>query len=512
MTSSSVRSTRTPATLRVERVRKTFGGVTAVDGVDLALAPGQAMAVIGPNGAGKSTLLKLVAGVHHADEGRIYLGEARIDRLPPHKITRRGIALAHQVPRPFAGLTVEDNVRIGGMAAHPQLSRRDIDETLELCGLGEKSKRPAGSLRVLDLKRLEVARALATRPQILMLDEVAAGLVGRELEDAIDLIRRVHDTGISLLLVEHIERVVRELVSNVVVLNWGAQIAEGSPADVARDPEVRRVYLGEAKVETRVAPPVAEDPEAPDVLALDSVTAGYGDMLAVRDVSMRVPAGSIVAVLGANGAGKSTLCSAIMGTVRVRSGSVRAFGADITKEAVHLRARRGLAYCQEGRRIFAELSVYENLAMGAPLSLGKSELAQRLDRVHETFPILAERSRQVAGSMSGGQQQMLAIGRALMADPKLLICDEISLGLAPVAIDALYQALRSVNQQGVAVLLVEQNVHRSLEVAHHATVLSRGRVSYQGDPSKLLNDADLDAAYFGGQEDVAHLVPSSSLT
>ena len=137
MTSSSPRSTRTPATLRVERVRKTFGGVTAVDGVDLALAPGQAMAVIGPNGAGKSTLLKLVAGVHHADEGRIYLGETRIDRLPPHKITRRGIALAHQVPRPFAGLTVEDNVRIGGMAAHPQLSRRDIDETLELCGLGE---------------------------------------------------------------------------------------------------------------------------------------------------------------------------------------------------------------------------------------------------------------------------------------------------------------------------------------------------------------------------------------
>ena len=249
------------------------------------------------------------------------------------------------------------------------------------------------------------------------------------------------------------------------------------------------------------------------MLALDSVTAGYGDMLAVRDVSMRVPARSIVAVLGANGAGKSTLCSAIMGTVRVRSGSVRAFGADITKEAVHLRARRGLAYCQEGRRIFAELSVYENLAMGAPLSLGKSELAQRMDRVQETFPILAERSRQAAGSMSGGQQQMLAIGRALMADPKLLICDEISLGLAPVAIDALYEALQSVNQQGVAVLLVEQNVHRSLEMAHHATVLSRGRVSYQGDPSKLLNDADLDAAYFGGQEDVAHLVPSSlSLT
>ena len=149
-----------------------------MDSVDLALAPGEAMAVIGPNGAGKSTLLKIVAGVHHADEGRIYLGDVRIDRLPPHKITRRGIALAHQVPRPFAGLTVEENVRVGGMAAHPHMSRAEVRDLLELCGLGEKAKRPAGSLRVLDLKRLEIARALATRPQILMLDEVAAGLVG----------------------------------------------------------------------------------------------------------------------------------------------------------------------------------------------------------------------------------------------------------------------------------------------------------------------------------------------
>jgi len=498
--------------LTVASVSKRFGGVHALDGVDLEIAPGEAVAVIGPNGAGKSTLLKLIAGVHKPSTGEIHLGQTRLDRLPAHRITRRGVALAHQVPRPFAGLSVEQNIRVGSMAHRPRMSDAEMNGLLEICGLQEKSKRPASSLRVLDLKRLEVARALATRPRVLMLDEVAAGLVGRELDDAIDMIKRIHATGVSLLLVEHIERVVREIVGRVVVLNWGKPLAAGTPAEVSADPEVRRVYLGES-TETKPTPLKAVATSSrPEVLRLESVTAGYGDMIALREVSMTVREGEIAAVLGANGAGKSTLCAAVVGAVKVRSGAVNAFGEDVTKRPVHLRARSGIAYCQEGRRIFAELSVRENLALGAPLNLGKTELAERLDRVHDTFPILAERGAQAAGSMSGGQQQMLAVGRALMADPRLLICDEISLGLAPVAIDSLYEALRSVNQQGVAILLVEQNVHRSLELAQHATVLSRGRVSYQGDPASLLNDADLDAAYFGTQDDTAQIIPSSSLT
>ena len=210
---------------------------------------------------------------------------------------------------------------------------------------------------------------------------------------------------------------------------------------------------------------------------------------AVDGISCRIAAGESVGYIGANGAGKSTLCSAIMGTVRVRSGRVRAFGADITKEAVHLRARRGLAYCQEGRRIFAELSVYENLAMGAPLSLGKSELAQRLDRVHETFPILAERSRQAAGSMSGGQQQMLAIGRSLLNDNKLLIVDEPTKGLAPRIVREVADAVARAAEQ-VPVLLVEQNLSLVRRVAGQAVVLDAGRVIHTGPALELLDDAE----------------------
>ncbi len=486
--------------LEIRGLRKRFGGVTALDGIDLTVTRGAAVAVIGPNGAGKSTLLKTISGINRPDEGHISFGRHRLDRLPPQRITRLGVALAHQVPRPFGGLTVRDNARVGAMAASPRMHRGELDEILALCQLEAKASRLAGSLRILDLKRLEVARALATRPQLLMLDEVAAGLVGRELDEVIELIRAVHARGVTILLVEHIERVVREIVGQVLVLDWGRPIAQGSPGQIAADPTVRAVYLGDA---TQPAPAQAgQTPSGKDTdaLVLDGVSAGYAGLVALRDFSLRVKAGQIVSVLGANGAGKSTLCATIMGTVPARSGSVHALGKDITRLPVHERARLGIAYCQEGRRVFADLSVAENLALGAPLALSKNELRDRLERVHAVFPVLAERARQRAGTMSGGQQQMLAVGRALMANPSVLICDEISLGLAPVAIDALYEALTRISAQGVTILLVEQNVRRALSMSDHAVVLSRGRVSYTGSPSGLLRDADLDAAYFGMAE------------
>jgi branched-chain amino acid transport system ATP-binding protein len=486
--------------LRITGARKAFGGVVAVGGVDLEVSPGEAVAVIGPNGAGKSTLLKLVAGVHRPDAGEIRLGDRRLDRLAAHQVTRSGVALAHQVPQPFIAMTVLQNIQVGAMAARPGLSPGELTSLLDLCGLAGKARRPAGSLGVLDLKRLEVARALATRPQVLMLDEVAAGLVGRELDQAIEMIRRIHRTGVSLVLVEHIERVVREIVGRVLVLDWGKPIASGTPEEVARNAQVRAVYLGDGQNTAR-RPDVRPQPVPgqPAALAVQNLTAGYGNMTALRDVSFSIGVGEIVAVLGANGAGKSTLCGAIMGTVPPSSGSVAAFGTLMTGRPVHERARSGVAYCQEGRRVFGGLTVAENLALGAPLSLPAPELSERLARVHDTFPVLADRSGQRAGTLSGGQQQMLAVGRALMARPRLLICDEISLGLAPLAVETLYNALGAINAQGVAILLVEQNVHRSLELADHAVVLSRGRVTYAGDPQPLLNDANLDAAYFGHQ-------------
>jgi ABC-type branched-subunit amino acid transport system ATPase component len=479
----------------------------AVDGVDLEVIPGEAIGIIGPNGAGKSTLLKLIAGIHRPDAGEITLGGARLDRLPQNQVVRRGVALAHQVPRPFPTLSVRENVMVGAVSSRRSASRppaERVEEILDFCALRPKAAVPAGSLAVLDLKRLEVARSLATEPTVLLLDEVAAGLAGRELEAALDLIRRVHATGVTLLLVEHVERVVREVVGRVLVLDWGQAIAHGTPAQVAADPKVREVYLGESTEQSTSAKARRRVVAAPDtpVLEVQGLSAGYGHIVALRDVGVTLGRGEIVAVLGANGAGKSTLAGAISGMVPARAGVIRLLGQEVTSWPAHKRARLGVAHCQEGRRIFAELTVAENLSLGAPLGLAHDALKQRLEKVHATFPVLAERSSQAGGTLSGGQQQMLAIGRALMSEPALLVCDEISLGLAPIAISALYEALVAINANGVAILLIEQNAHRSLELADRAYVLSRGRVSYSGSTSDLLHEANLDEAYFGHENGV----------
>ena len=490
--------------LQVRDAAKRFGGVAAVDGVNLAVSPGEPVAVIGPNGAGKSTLLKLIAGEHRLDAG-----EVSIDGWPragagAHQVARHGVALAHQVPLPFARLTVRENVRVGALHRHRVVhsSHDVVDQVLERCGLVHLAERPAGSLALLDLKRLELARALSLDPKLLLLDEVAAGLVGRELQMIIELVASIREEGVTLIIVEHVERVVRELVERVVVLDWGKVIAEGTPEEIAADRLVREVYLGSGH--TPVSRPAARRQPGGRgsagrgaALRLRGVTAGYGSIIALRDVDLDVADGEVVAVLGANGAGKTTLARAISGLTQVRSGAVELDGVDVSRKPTHERALLGIAHCQEGRRLFAGLSVDENLTLAAQSRQARAALAERRQWVHDLFPILADRRDQAAQTLSGGQQQMLAIARALMAHPRLVLFDEISLGLAPAAIDTLYAAIEQVSKQGISIVLVEQNVHRSLALADRAYVLERGHVSFVGDPRELLDESRLEAAYFG---------------
>ncbi len=494
-----------PAALHVAHVTKRFGGVTAVNDVSFDVAPGEALAVIGPNGAGKSSLLKLLSGVYRPDEGTIRFGDVAIESLAAHTVARRGIGLAHQIPRPFAGLTVRENIAIGTMAqagGRRAGTRHDLVETvLETCGLADKAALPGSSLRLLDLKRLELARALSVNPSLILLDEVAAGLNGRDLDDVIELIRTISAQGRSLILVEHVEGVVASLVDRVLVIDWGKVIAEGTPAQVAADPRVREVYLGGGQDAAPSAQAGTAQRSSTPLLSASGLSTNYGDIVALRDVSLDVDEGEIVAVLGANGAGKSTLAGTLSGLLRPSSGRVMLGSRDVTGEPAFARNRDGLAHCPEGRKIFAELSVRENLLVTGPLRTRRAELQNRLTGVYEIFPMLADMETRRAGALSGGQQQMLAIGRALMSTPRLLICDEISLGLAPVAIDALYEALVRIRDRGVAVVLIEQNVHRSLRVADRVYVLQRGRVTYSGDPAPLTDEATLNELYFGTSPD-----------
>ena len=234
------------------------------------------------------------------------------------------------------------------------------------------------------------------------------------------------------------------------------------------------------------------------LLEVDRVSAGYGAVQALAEVSLHVMPGEIVTLIGANGAGKSTLLMTICGDPKPRTGRILLGGEDITGEATHLTMRRGLAQSPEGRRIFPRMSVYENLLMGAE-ALVKGDPKPQLEQVFTLFPRLKERIAQRGGTLSGGEQQMLAIGRALMSKPKLLLLDEPSLGLAPLVVRQIFGAIRTLNAEtGLTVLLVEQNANQALRLAHRGYVLVNGRITMEGEGLALLARPEIRDAYLGG--------------
>jgi branched-chain amino acid transport system ATP-binding protein len=233
------------------------------------------------------------------------------------------------------------------------------------------------------------------------------------------------------------------------------------------------------------------------VLALSAVSAGYASVPAISDVNIAVGEGEAVGLLGANGAGKSTTLRAISGLVRPTSGTITFLGQAITALPAYKVTELGIAHVPEGRQVFPELTVKENLEIGAYIPSAKAARARTLDLVFNIFPILAERRRQLAGTLSGGEQQMLAVGRGLMLQPRLLMLDEPSLGLAPVVTDATFEKIQEIHAMGTAILLVEQNVSRALTLVQRAYVLESGKVIMQGTSAELANNKQVQTAYLG---------------
>src|SRR3989449_9360170 len=233
------------------------------------------------------------------------------------------------------------------------------------------------------------------------------------------------------------------------------------------------------------------------LLEVRRLAIAYGDAPAVWDATLEVDAGEVVSVIGPNGAGKSTLVNTIAGLHRARSGELRFAGLDLGAVAPHLVCRHGIALVPEGRRLFARMSVEENLDIGCYRGEARRARRETLDRVYHLFPILSERRRQAAGSLSGGQQQMAAIGRALMARPRLLLLDEPSLGLAPAVVDHMFEIIRAIHAEGVTILLVEQDVVRALEIAQRTYVLENGTIALEGPSARLSADERIKRAYFG---------------
>lgn len=232
------------------------------------------------------------------------------------------------------------------------------------------------------------------------------------------------------------------------------------------------------------------------LLKVRNVNVAYGDAPAVWDASLDIEAGQIVSVVGPNGAGKSTLINSIAGILRPKSGEVLLDGVDISRLPGNRVCERGIAIVPEGRRLFTHMSVFENLELGAYRN-SRVQLQESLEEVYSLFPILRDRRHQLSGSMSGGQQQMVAIGRAIMARPRLLLMDEPSLGLSPLIVEEMFRIISKINARGVAILLVEQNITKALELAHHAYVIEQGRIVTSGPSKALLGDPKIKEVYLG---------------
>ena len=236
---------------------------------------------------------------------------------------------------------------------------------------------------------------------------------------------------------------------------------------------------------------------SPPILEVRDLRVRYGAIEALRGVNLAVGAGQEVALIGANGAGKSTTLRAVSRMIPVAAGTVELEGEDVTRLQSHQLVARGMAHAPEGRGIFLNLTVRENLELGAYLRTDRAEIVADADKSYALFPILAERRDQVAGTLSGGEQQMLAVARALMSRPKLLLLDEPSLGLAPQVVEKIFAVLREVNENGVALLLVEQNAHKALQLAHRAYVLETGQIVMSGTGRELLQSPEVRKAYLG---------------
>ncbi len=485
--------------LVVEGIRRSFGSIAAVRGVSFAVRDRSLHALIGPNGAGKTTAFNVISGMFAPDAGRVLLAGRPVAGLTPEAITRAGVGRSFQITNLFAGLSVAENVRLAVQARHrrrfsvwaaadelPGIAA-ETAAILQAMGLAGAERAVAGELSYGGQRLLDMALAISTRPRILLLDEPLAGLAAAERSRVATLVKRI-SADLPVLIVEHdIDRIF-QIADAVTVMNEGEVLVDGSVEDARGSPRVQEVYIGSGVHRVTARAPAAAP--GPPLLAVEGIDAYYGKSHILSRVSFEVGQNEIVALLGRNGAGKSTLLKTIVGIVPPRTGTIALAGERLSGLAPSLVTRRGVSYVPQGRGLFAGMSVAENMELGRLRRRNGIGTHWEEEQIFAVFPRIKERWRSPADYLSGGEQQMVAVARALSGDTRILLLDEPFEGLAPAIVEELFEAFDRLRRE-VAIIIVDHHLDLALALSDRTVALERGEITHVGPSEALSRDIDL---------------------
>ncbi|HWL55567.1 MAG TPA: branched-chain amino acid ABC transporter ATP-binding protein/permease [Paracoccus sp. (in: a-proteobacteria)] len=485
--------------LKATDIVKSFGAFKAVDGVSIDVRDRSLHALIGPNGAGKTTAFNLLTGMLTPNSGSVTLAGHQVAGLPADRIAEMGMGRSFQITSLFPDLSVQENVRLALQAGDParmnpwlradriERINNKARQILAWVGLAGMEGAKAGSLSYGGQRLLDLGLALANHPRVLLADEPLAGLSVAERERVGNLIKQV-SADIPVLLVEHdIDRVF-SLADHVTVMNEGKVLLDGTVADARASDKVREIYIGSgtAEVAASAHPGVIGE----TICMLDNVNVHYGKSHILHDVGFDIRKGEILALLGRNGAGKSTLLKSMIGIAPVSSGSIRLENHELAGLDPATIARAGIGYVPQGRGLFAGMTVRENLELGRLKRRTGSGSHWSDEQILEFFPRLGERMETEADRLSGGEQQMAAVARALSGDTRVLLLDEPFEGLAPAVVEQLFHSFDKLREH-LSIVIVDHNLDLALALSDRTVALEMGRVFHDGPSRALATDIEL---------------------